>query len=495
MMLSLFPQYTSLLPERCYNKVQMKNNASLAYAFLLIIGDFLALLAAFSVAYILRVKYDTRPLIQQIPAVSYFFTVAAVLPLWIVVHGFIGLYNQGIYERRFAELGRLFVGSILGMLVVIGYEFITQKGLFPARLVAVYGLGLGFGFLVLFRTFAQMIRRSLYSFGVGINNVLIIGNTKATNEIADAICNTRKTGQLVLAVVAEQSESYKTYPSFEDAVNRLRRPIHSIIQTELYLEQDKNNAILRYAQENHVSYRFVPGNTDLLVGNLTVELFGGLPMISVHQTALTGWGRIAKRLFDLIVSTLLLLLVSPLMLLISFFIKLFSPRGPVFLRQTRLTRFNREFTLFKFRTHKAALSGISDQEAFAKLGKSQLYERYKANGYVLKKDPRVTRFGRVLRRTSLDELPQLFNVLRGDVSLVGPRSLIASELNTYEKKHAILSVKSGMTGLAQISGRQDIGFDERRTLDVYYVQNWSFWGDIVILLKTLKTVVGGNGAK
>ncbi|HSX23889.1 MAG TPA: sugar transferase [Candidatus Saccharimonadales bacterium] len=473
----------------------MKNNATLAYSFLLIIGDFLAVLAAFSLAYILRVKFDTRPLIQQIPAFTYFFALAAVLPLWILVHAFIGLYNQDIYERRFAELGRLFVGSILGMLVVIGYEFVAQKGLFPARLVAVYGFALGFGFLVLFRTFAQMIRRSLYSVGVGISNVLVIGDTKATDEIVEAIWNTAKTGQLVLAVVGGKVDGFKSYESFEDAINRLRRPIHSIIQTELYRDQDKNNAILRYAQENHVSYRFVPGNTDLFVGNIAVELFGGLPMIAVHQTALTGWGRIAKRLFDLMFSVILLLLLSPFMLIIAILVKLLSPRGPVFLRQTRLTRHNREFKVFKFRTHKPSINGLSDQAAFAKLGKPELYARYKANGYVLQNDPRITPFGRFLRRTSLDELPQLFNVLSGDISLVGPRALIASELNTYDKKHAILSVKSGMTGLAQISGRRDISFDERRTLDVYYVQNWSFWNDIVILLKTLKAVFGGIGAK
>jgi undecaprenyl-phosphate galactose phosphotransferase len=151
--------------------------------------------------------------------------------------------------------------------------------------------------------------------------------------------------------------------------------------------------------------------------------------------------------------------------------------------------------VYKFRTHKFGLSGLTDKQAFEKLGKPELYEAYKNNGYALDKDPRISGIGRFLRRTSLDELPQLFNVLTGDLSLVGPRALIAEELNTYEKKHAILSVKSGMTGLAQISGRQDIDFDERRRLDIYYVQNWSFWNDITILLKTIRAVFGGIGAK
>ncbi|MES2971793.1 MAG: sugar transferase [Patescibacteria group bacterium] len=473
----------------------MKNNASLAYAFLLVVGDFVALLAAFTAAYILRVKYDPRPLIDQIAAIPYFYAVATVLPLWILVHGFIGLYSHNTYEKRFSELGRLLVGSIIGILVVIGYDFSTDAKLFPARLVPVYGFLLGFGFLVLFRAFARLVRQSLYSYGIGVNNVLILGDTVVSSEIANSIANTVKTGHRVVGMIGREDRDFRIFASFEEALQKLKKPFDSIIQTELYRDQEKNNTILLYAQQHHVSYRFVPGNTDLFVGNITVELFGGLPMIAVHQTALTGWGRIAKRLFDFAASLVLVVLLSPIMLIIAALEKLTDPRGPVFLRQTRLTRFNREFTVFKFRTHKSAISGISDKEAFAKLGKPELYEKYKANGYSLKNDPRITRLGRFLRASSLDELAQLFNVLRGDISLVGPRALIPTELNTYEKKHAILSVKSGMTGLAQISGREDLSFDERRRLDVYYVQNWSFWGDIVILLKTLRAVLSGVGAR
>ena len=473
----------------------MKNNASLAYAFLLIVGDFTALLGAFSLAYILRVKYDPRPLIEQIPAITYFFAVATVLPLWIVVHAFIGLYNQSIYERRFVEIGRLLVGAVLGILVVIGYDFVTAKGLFPARLVPVYGLGIGFGFLVLFRSFARLFRRSLYSFGVGISNVLIIGNTRASEQVAEAICDTKRTGLRVLALVAKESDKFKTYEAFDDAIFRLQKPIHSIIQTELFRDQDKNTAVLNYAQHNHVAYRFIPGNTDLFVGNITVELFAGLPMIAVHQTALIGWGRIVKRLFDIFASAILLVLVSPLLLLISLVILIFDRKGGVFFKQTRLTRFNLEFNCYKFRTLKKKYNGLLPEEGFAAMGKPELAKDFRANGDYLANDPRLSKIGLFLRRTSLDELPQLFNVLKGDLSLVGPRALVPRELSVYEKRHTILSVKSGLTGLAQVSGRKDISFDERRKLDLYYVQNWSFWSDIIILLKTLRAVLGGIGAK
>ncbi len=477
----------------------MKNNASFGYALFLVIGDFLTLLAAFSLAYILRVKLDSRPLVEIITAKDYFVAMFSILPLWIMVHGFIGLYNQRVYEKRFHEIGRLFVGSILGILVLIGYDFASNKGLFPARLVPVYGLLIGFSFLVIFRTLSRLTRRFLYHFGIGVSNVLIVGDTSSSAEIAQTIAHTETSGQRVLGIVGRKAEGFVYYPNFSEALSKITLPIHSIIQTELYKDQDKNDTVLRFAQANHAAYRFVPGNNDLFVGNIEVELFvGGIPMIAVHQTALVGWGRIAKRLFDLVVSSILIVLLSPLLLLIALLVKLTDPKGPVLMhgvQQKRLTRFNNVFDVYKFRSHYAKFDGKSYEEVFAMIGKPELLERYKKNGYKLDKDFRVTPFGRFIRKYSLDELPQLFNVWKGDISLVGPRALIPAELNTYEKKHTILSVKSGLTGLAQISGRVDIDFEERRKLDMYYVQNWSFWQDIVIMIKTVRVVLRGSDAQ
>ena len=129
------------------------------------------------------------------------------------------------------------------------------------------------------------------------------------------------------------------------------------------------------------------------------------------------------------------------------------------------------------------------------MGKPELAKAYRENGDFLAGDPRITPIGRFLRATSLDELPQLFNVLLSDISFVGPRALIPQELEAYKKRYTILSVKSGLTGLAQVSGRKDISFEERRTLDLFYVQNWSLWLDIVIVAKTIRTVLTARGAK
>jgi len=208
----------------------------------------------------------------------------------------------------------------------------------------------------------------------------------------------------------------------------------------------------------------------------------------VHQTALFGWGRIVKRLFDLVFATIIIILSSPVMLAISIAIKL-GDGGPIFLRQTRLTRFNRQFKVFKFRSHNQLYNGLTPDEAFAKMKRPDLLKTFRDNGNYLASDPRETKIGKLIRVTSLDELPQLFNVVKGDLSLVGPRALIPSDLAEYKKRHTILSVKSGITGLAQVSGRNNIPVEERRLLDVYYAQNWSFWLDIVILLKTVKAII------
>lgn len=474
----------------------MKHNAPLIYALFLIVGDFLALVGAFAIAYILRVKLDERSLIQQIPAETYIYAFLAVLPLWILMHAFIGLYSREVYENRFSEFGKLIVGSILGMLVVIGYDFVIDDTLFPARLVAVYGFLLGLGFLLLFRIVARFIRSLLFSYGIGINNVLLVGGGKANSSIVQELESTKRSGHRIVGIVGPTDTKFKNFDSFEDAISRLKNTaLHSIIQTELYKKGEENDEIMAYAQAHHIAYRFIPGSNELFAANIEVELFRGTPVVTVHQTALVGWGRILKRAADLLLGTPLLIISLPFMILTVVLMKTTDPRGAVLLRQTRLTQFDRPFTTYKFRSHISKFNGMSPEEAFKAMGKPGLARAYRAGGDSLPNDPRISRIGRFLRATSIDELPQLFNVVKGDISLVGPRALVPEELAQYKHKHNILSVKSGLTGLAQVSGRRNINFEERRKLDAYYVQNWSIWLDFIILLKTIRAVLGGIGAK
>jgi exopolysaccharide biosynthesis polyprenyl glycosylphosphotransferase len=477
----------------------MKNNTSIVYSVCLVIGDFFALLAAFGVAYVLRVTLNHTPISASVHALTYIGILATLLPFFLIIFALLGLYHPRVHSNRFSEFGRLLTGCLIGILGVISYAYIANVRIFPARLVTLYGFLLAFCFVLVFRTIARGIRRMLFRYGVGISNVLIVGDTKLTGELLHSLANTKVTGYRVIGTVGSTQKiphphNLSVYADFPSAVAACGRQLHTIVQTELYANSPKNDEILVYAQEHHLDYYFVPGNSELFVGKIDAELFHAIPVIAVSQTALVGWGRVAKRIVDVIGSVIALILASPVMLLTAIIIRL-TDEGPIFFRQTRLTRDDHEFEVFKFRSMYTAYSGMSPEAAFTKLGKPELGKMYRENGDKLTRDPRITPIGRFIRRTSIDELPQLLNVLLGDISLVGPRALVPSELAAYKKRHAILSVKSGLTGLAQVSGRRNLTFDERRQLDLYYVQNWSFWGDLVIIARTVWIVLTGRGAE
>ncbi|MDO4527142.1 MAG: sugar transferase, partial [Candidatus Saccharibacteria bacterium] len=163
--------------------------------------------------------------------------------------------------------------------------------------------------------------------------------------------------------------------------------------------------------------------------------------------------------------------------------------------QERVGLNRKKFYMYKFRSMKSEYSGMPAEEAFIKMGKPELIKKYRRDGDYLKNDPRITKIGKFIRKTSLDELPQLFNILKGDISLIGPRALLPGELRDYGDRSLLLTVKSGLTGFAQVSGRRDISFEERRALDIYYVRNWSLLLDLQIFFKTIAIVFKREGAK
>lgn len=470
----------------------MKNNASLVYSFFLVVGDIAAIALSFVAAFIIRAA-SGPDVAHPMAGSEYAIIVASLLPLWVFMFGLLGLYNASIYERRFAEVGRLLVGSFIGVLMMVFWDYISLQNIFPAKLVPVYGFGLAFVLLVSFRNIARIVRTGMFAYGIGLTRVAIIGNTPVTKELVTSLSNSRTSGYKIIGIIGYRKQFAEDVPVFANFQAFLRaepEDLHAIVQTELYPKEEQNADILTYAQEHHVSYRFVPGNSELFVGNIDVDLFrGAIPVIQVHHTALFGWGRVLKRLTDLMLGTLLLLISLPLWLLAALLVKITDPSGPIFYRAKRMSRFGNTVYVYKFRTMKQAYNNMSPEAGFNKMGRPELIKQYRQNGDQLANDPRISNVGRLLRASSLDELPQLWNVLRGDISLVGPRALDVEEIEKYDKKNLILSVKSGLTGLALVSGRHAISFDERRKLDLYYVQNWSFWLDIVILTKTIRVVL------
>jgi FlaA1/EpsC-like NDP-sugar epimerase len=209
----------------------MRNNSSLVYSFSLVVGDFLALVAAFVGAYILRVSISHKPISENVPAVTYLEVFLLVLPFWILIFALMGLYNSNIYEKRFVEAGKLVVGSFLGLLLVTGLAYFSNKPLFPAKLVPVYGFVFAFLFLVILRNLARAIRSLMFSYDIGITNVLLVGDTHMSYELLNILQDRRKSGYKILGVVTDKEHAPQHYPhlrifkSMDEALAHLKPAI------------------------------------------------------------------------------------------------------------------------------------------------------------------------------------------------------------------------------------------------------------------------------
>ncbi len=470
------------------------------YSLILVLVDMLILVAAFSLAYVVRVQYDDRPLLASVYAADYLQAFLVIVPIWIIIFASLGLYTASTYNRRLVEWGKILLGAFIGILVIIGWEYVTGKHIFPARLVTVYSFFGSFGLLVIGREVLRFVRTQLFRFGRGISRVLIIGNSSATRDIADNLSFTARSGYKIVAIagpakVVPPGLNVEHFTTVESALKKITdMRITTIIQTDLYDSAERNQRILSAAQTNHIAYSFIPGEPEFYTGKNTVDVFLGYPMINVSQTPLVGWGDIVKRVFDFIVGLILIIILSPLFLIIAILQKILNP-GPVFIPVERLTRHAQPFGMLKFRSMSVKYGKQDAVQDFIDMGRPDLAKEYELGRKITsQQDPRITKFGHFLRKTSIDELPQLINVLRGELSLVGPRPIEKIELPRYKDRGPLLlSVRSGMTGLWQVSGRNDLSFDKRVELELYYAQNWSFWLDLKILLKTPKVLLRREG--
>lgn len=472
----------------------MKRDFLLTSKLLLVLFDIIMVVASFGLAYYYRVHLDSRPYFFQPQTLNFIILATTLVPLWIGVNFLSGLYDRTVFLYRSREYGRILMASVVSVMAMISYEFFTGEDIFPVRVIAIYFIGINFILMVLGRELVRLINRLLLHFGINRQKVLIIGNSERTIELAIFFSEAVDYGYDVVGVVAREEflplrTPYRAFTKLKNALEETKPDI--LIQTDLMRSEE----IYAYAIENHLAYMFVPNQDRLLSQLNSVEIVGGLPIIDVKVTKLFGVGRFWKRLMDVILGTIGIIIASPIMLIMMMIMKISEPSGKIFFRQTRLTRYNKEFQIYKFRSNKVAYNGLTPEEAFTKMGRPELIKEYRDNGDQLENDPRITAIGKFMRATSIDELPQLINVIKGDISLVGPRALIPQEINQYKRKDIILAVKSGLTGLAQVSGRRNISFEERRRLDVYYVQNWSLLLDIQILFKTVTSVLFRRGAK
>ena len=481
----------------------MERRNSKIYSLSLIFWDLIGLLLIFGLAYLIRVKIDTRPLLYEIETIKYITAISVIIPFWLMIFAILGLYRGDIFRHRLFEYTRIIFGSFLGVLLIIGWEYVTEIYVFPARLVTLYVL-IGASLILLFeREIIRQIHKFKLRHDKAYERVMLVGTTKTAADFYIQTKQDPMTGLNIRVFVGPEQILPNDYQGKHyTKVDRMladfdAAKIDTIIQTNSLPDDEDNKKIFNYAQINHLNYRVVPGDPDFYLGKTSAEILYNFPVISISPTPLTGWGIIAKRAFDLVAVIITTPLWGLIMLIIAVLQKIFNP-GPIFYTHSRVSQYSKPFDLYKFRSMSAKYGGKDAITEFREMGREDLVEEFKRD-FKVKNDPRITKFGNILRKTSLDELPQIFNVIKGDLSLVGPRPITNQELKqkfkNITKGAVMLSVKSGITGLWQVSGRSDLSDQERQYLDLYYVRHWSFWLDIKILLRTLIVLIKKTGAR
>lgn len=469
----------------------------------LVIGDIIAIVTSFLYAYLIRIHIDSRPYYFVANPEKFILAIMALLPIWIFILFVLGLYSRRIVmdRSRLPEISRLAAASMIGVMAIITVDFILDSNLFPVRPIALYAVVTNFLSLVVIRGIIKTIRKKFLKKTKGLIKVIIIGDNINTTRLISNIIDYPEDGYKLVGVVSRASLIPKENRKLR--FSSLKRALEKTKPDAIFQTDEKSTEyVYKQAVDKHLYYYFVPTEANLSQHMGELELIGNTPAILVKSTPLIGGAKFKKRAIDIMLGIFILILAAIPMGLIWLIQKIISPKSPAIYSQIRLTRFNRKVKIYKFRSMKTEYSGLSPEEAFRKMKKQKLIkndkkllQEYRKNGDFLKNDPRITKFGDFLRKSSLDELPQLINVIKGDLSLVGPRALVPGELKNYGDRSLLLSVKSGLTGLAQVSGRRDLSFRERRALDIYYVQNWSLKTDFSILIKTIKVVITGKGAK
>lgn len=469
----------------------MLKKSELIFSAILVPLDFLMLVLAAVIAYFLRFQtlVAFRPIIYEMPFGEFINLSALTAFVWLVIFAFSGLYTIGGTRRILDELAKIILACSAGLAFIIILIFFKRE-LFSSRFIILAAWILAILFVSFGRLVIRFLQRMIFRRGIGVHRVVIIGEDRAADILINEFFKNPNLGLKVI----------KRYKKFDEEVAKEVEELHrtvgidEIIQTNGEITREESLNLVDFCNENHIVFKY---SADLFaVQAIKIEFrdFAGVPIAEVKRTRLEGWGRIYKRIFDIIGSLILIILTAPIMIITAIAIKLDS-KGPIFWSRLddgskvqRVGQFGRPFHYFKFRSMKPGTHHLRYTELATKdFRKGPLVK--------IKDDPRITRVGKLIRRFSIDELPELFLVLVGKMSLVGPRPHLPEEVAKYKKHHKkVLIVKPGITGLAQISGRADLDFEEEVKLDIYYIENWSLLLDLYILFKTPFVVLFGKGA-
>ena len=468
----------------------------LTFAVILLPLDYLALLAAAVTAY--RLRFETfagfRPAISLIAYPEFLATAAAIALGYLVIFALTGLYTIERPRRILEESVKVISGCTLGVMGLIILVFFRGE-LFTSRFVVLAAWLLSIAYVIVERLIVRLANRQLLKRGIGARRAIVVGgNDRATEAIVAEFTRNPELGYRIV----KRFSRWDISTAAEAAALCEKDGAEELFVTDPDTGKDAMQSLIEFAEDHHLTFRYA---ADTLAAHaaLMSTTIAGIPVIEVKRTRLEGWGRVYKRVFDIVSSLVLIVLTSPFMLIAAIAIKLDS-RGPIIFKNERVGHEGLTFKVFKFRSMRADVSvgeQFAGQQAALDLEKKLIEERGIKEGpvYKIKDDPRVTRVGRFIRRFSIDELPQFFNVLMGDMSLVGPRPHQPREVEKYERHHRrVLMIRPGITGLAQVSGRSDLSFEDEVRLDTFYIENWTPLMDVAIVLKTPLAVFSKKGA-
>jgi exopolysaccharide biosynthesis polyprenyl glycosylphosphotransferase len=451
--------------------------------------------------------YRIRSISGLIPGINLPFDVGSFPPLdqyvlfslWtafflVLIFAIRRMYSLKSTVRFSREIKQIIIATSMWLMAIIAYFFLIRT--FPfSRLAIIYTWFLAIILISSGRILIRFIQYMTMQAGIGKKAVVFIGNNAITQRL---VTDYRKDISYRVAgfIDTKKNESGKTLP-FLGTLDELaqivqKHQIEEIIQTKSNLSHQEGADILAFCREHQLGFGFVPDLLEIQQGNIETETWADIPVIRLKPTPLDGWGKVCKRIFDLVGSGLGLIILSPFLLITAIAVKLDSKGTILFKylddgkRVKRVGEHGKLFNFYKFRTMYPNTHNLRYTELAAKntRGDSPLVK--------IKDDPRITHVGKFLRKTSIDELPQLINVFKGEMSLVGPRPHLPEEVAKYSKHHKfVLAIKPGITGMAQIRGRSDLNFEEEVRLDTYYIEHWSLWLDIVILFKTIGILFRG----
>lgn len=460
--------------------------SDLTFSAVLVPVDYLMILLAATAAYFLRYVdwiQNIRPVIFNLEFPAFFSYIWWIALVWLLIFAMAGLYTTKRPGKMFDEIGKIFLACSTGMLAVIVAAFFSRE-LFNSRFILLAAWIFSFVFVGVARMIARFVQYFLLKNGKGVHKVVLVGADEATEDIAKEIYRNKNLGLTIALRLTNFSNGNV------DKLNELwqKGGVDEIIQADVHLTREENLALLDFADLHHLTFKYAADFFEAKSARVDLGTMAGVPIVEVKRTALDGWGKILKRAFDIVFSILFLIILSPVFLIVGLLVKIDSA-GPLFYGSKRVGEKGAEIKIWKFR------SMIKNAE---QLKKKLAVKNERADGplFKMENDPRVTRIGKFIRHWSIDELPQLWNVFKGEMSLVGPRPHEVNEVAEYQKHHKkLLNIKPGITGMAQVSGRSDLEFEEEVRLDVFYMENWNLWLDMIILIKTPFVVLARKGAK